>query len=40
MKEMKFAVQEQDFTRLNENNTSTGQLEVWIGEKHSPPLQP
>lgn len=37
MKEMKFTVEEQDFRRLNQNNTSTGQLEIWIGEKHISP---
>lgn len=36
MNEMKFKVEEQDFKRLNQNNTSTGQIEVWIGEKHIP----
>jgi hypothetical protein len=36
MKDMKFAVEEQNFSRLNQNNTSSGQLEIWIGTKHSP----
>jgi hypothetical protein len=40
MKDMKFSVEEQNFTRLNENNTSTGQLEVWIGDKHIAPSRP
>jgi hypothetical protein len=40
MKEMKFAVEEQNFSRLNQNNTSSGQLEIWIGDKYIPPTQP
>jgi len=39
MKEMKFAVQEQDLSRSNEYKNSAGQLEVWIGEKHGPSSQ-
>jgi hypothetical protein len=37
MREMNFKVEEQNFTRLNQNNASSGQLEVWIGDKYVPP---
>ncbi len=40
MNAMKFHTEEQNFTRLNQNNTSSGQLEVWIGDKHVVPSQP
>jgi hypothetical protein len=40
MNEMKFNAEEQNFTRLNQSGTSSGQLEVWIGDKHVAPPEP
>jgi len=36
MKGMGFAVEEQNFSRLNQGAESTGSIEIWIGKKQIP----